>query len=100
MAKASSPATELEVGGRTVRISNPDRVYFPDPGLTKIDLARYYLDVGDGIVNALRERPCMLHRFPDGTTGERVHQKRLPRGAPEWMETVRLHFPRYDLHAE
>ena len=72
---SSSPAVDLQVGDRTVRLSNPDRVYFPDPGLTKIDLARYYLDVGDGIVNALRERPCMLHRFPDGTTGEvRGHQ--------------------------
>ena len=100
MPKATSPATELEVGGRSVRISNPDRVYFPESGLTKLDLARYYLAVGDGIVNALRERPCMLHRFPDGTTGERVHQKRLPRGAPDWMETVRLHFPRYGLHAD
>lgn len=100
MAKASSPATELEVGGRSVRISNPDRVYFPDSGLTKLDLARYYLQVGDGIVNALRERPCMLHRFPDGTGGERVHQKRLPRGAPDWMETVRVTFPRYHRTAD
>ena len=100
MAKASSPATELEVGGRTVRISNPDRVYFPDSGLTKLDLAQYYLQVGDGIVNALRERPCMLHRFPDGTTGDRVHQKRLPRGAPDWMETVRVTFPRYNRTAD
>lgn len=100
MAKASSPATELEVGGRTVRISNPDRVYFPDSGLTKLDLAQYYLRVGDGIVNALRERPCMLHRFPDGTTGDRVHQKRLPRGAPDWMETVRVTFPRYNRTAD
>ena len=100
MAKASSPATELEVGGRGVRISNPDRVYFPESGLTKLDLAQYYLEVGDGIVNALRERPCMLHRFPDGTTGERVHQKRLPRGAPDWMETVRVTFPRYNRTAD
>lgn len=100
MPKPSSPATELEVGGRIVRISNPDRVYFPDLGLTKLDLARYYLSVGDGIVNALRERPCMMHRFPTGITGERVHQKRLPRGAPDWVETVRLTFPRYNLTAD
>ena len=100
MAKASSPATELEVGGRTVRISNPDRVYFPEPGHTKLDLARYYLSVGDGIVNALRERPCMLHRFPEGITGEKVHQKRLPRGAPDWVETVRVTFPRWNRTAD
>ncbi|HEX8495575.1 MAG TPA: non-homologous end-joining DNA ligase [Actinomycetales bacterium] len=98
--KSSSPAIELPVGERTVRISNPDRVYFPVGGHTKLDLVRYYLSVGDGIVRALRERPCMLHRFPEGVTGEKVHQKRLPHGAPPWVETVRLHFPRYDRHAD
>ncbi|MBY6352246.1 non-homologous end-joining DNA ligase [Rhodococcoides corynebacterioides] len=97
---AASPAIELEVGGRTVRVSNPDRVYFPASGATKRDLVEYYLSVGDGIVTALRERPCMLHRFPDGLAGEKVHQKRLPRGAPEWMETVRVTFPRYDRTAD
>jgi DNA ligase D len=95
-----SPAVELEVGDRTVRISNPERVYFPATGATKLDLARYYLSVGDGIVRALRERPCMLHRFPEGVAGEKVHQKRLPHGAPPWVETVRLHFPRYNRHAD
>jgi DNA ligase D len=76
-----------------VRISNPDRVYFSARGETKLDLAWYYLSVGDGIVRALRERPCMMHRFPEGTDGEKVHQKRLPRGAPPWVETVRVDFP-------
>jgi DNA ligase D len=100
MAAAKTPATEVQVGERTVRVSNPDRIYFPDLGLTKIGLVDYYLAVGDGIVNALRERPCMLHRFPKGITGDKVHQKRLPAGAPPWVETVRLHFPRYGLHAD
>lgn len=100
MVKATVPAVELPVGERIVRISNPDRVYFPAGGITKLDLARYYLSVGDGIVAALRERPCMLHRFPTGITGEKVHQKRLPRGAPPWVETVRLSFPRYGRHAD
>jgi DNA ligase D len=100
VAPSSSPATELEVGGRTVRVSNPDRVYFPQAGHTKLDLARYYLAVGEGIVNALRERPCMLHRFPEGIEGEKVHQKRLPRGAPDWVETVRIHFPRWNRTAD
>ncbi|MTD56197.1 non-homologous end-joining DNA ligase [Amycolatopsis pithecellobii] len=94
------PAVELEVGERTVRISNPQRVYFPARGETKLDLARYYLAVGDGIVRALRERPCMLHRFPSGVSGEKVHQKRIPGGAPPWLETVRVHFPRYNRHAD
>ena len=90
----------LDVGGRDVRISSPERVYFPERGETKLDLARYYLAVGDGILRALRERPTMLHRFPKGVSGAKVHQKRLPKGAPDWVETVRLHFPRYDLHAD
>ena len=97
---ATSPATEVEVGERTVRISNPDRVYFPATGATKADLVEYYRAVGPGIVNALRERPCMMHRFPTGVSGEKVHQKRVPAGAPPWLETVRVHFPRYGLHAD
>jgi DNA ligase D len=95
-----APAVELQVGEHTVRITNPDRVYFPATGATKLDLARYYLAVGPGIVNALRERPCMLHRFPTGVSGEKVHQKRVPAGAPPWLETVRVHFPRYGQHAD
>ncbi|GAA5169739.1 non-homologous end-joining DNA ligase [Amycolatopsis dongchuanensis] len=97
---AKDDAVELEVGDRTVRLSHPDRVYFPARGETKLDLARYYLAVGDGIVRALRERPCMLHRFPSGVSGDKVHQKRIPHGAPPWLETVRVHFPRYDRYAD
>jgi DNA ligase D len=101
MAGASkSPAVEVEVGPHTVRVSNPDRVYFPEIGATKLDLVNYYLAVGDGIVRALRERPCMLHRFPDGLSGEKVHQKRVPHGAPPWLQTVRVQFPRYGRHAD
>jgi DNA ligase D len=114
----AAEAVELEVGGRTVRITNPDRVYFPARGETKLDLARYYMSVGDGIVRALRERPCMMHRFPSGVQegeaeggkGEarggkggargKVHQKRVPHGAPPWLETVRVYFPRYGRHAD
>jgi DNA ligase D len=97
---AKTPSIDIEVGGRTVRISNPDRVYFPATGATKLDLVQYYLAVGPGIVNALRERPCMMHRFPTGVSGEKVHQKRVPAGAPPWLETVRVHFPRYGQHAD
>ena len=102
MAAASSktPAMVLDVDGFDVRLTNPDRVYFSERGETKLDLANYYLSVGPGIVNALRDRPCMLHRFPKGVDGDKVHQKRLPAGAPPWVETVRLHFPRYGLHAD
>jgi DNA ligase D len=100
VAAHSSPAIELAVDDRVVRLSNPDRVYFPATGATKLDLAAYYMAVGEGIVRALRERPCMMHRFPTGLAGEKVHQKRLPRGAPEWVETVRVHFPRFDRTAD
>ena len=100
MAGSRTPSVELDVGGYPVRISNPDRLYFAARGETKLDLARYYLSVGDGIVRALRERPCMLHRFPDGASGEKVHQKRVPKGAPPWLDTVRVHFPRYGRHAD
>src|SRR5229473_6738896 len=101
-----APHVDVEVGERTVRISNPDRVYFPARGETKLDLVRYYMSVGDGIVRALRERPCMMHRFPSGVAedGEggagKVHQKRVPAGAPPWLETVRVNFPRYGRHAD
>src|SRR5918997_4721627 len=100
MAASKSPSVEIEVDNRVVRVSNPERVYFPESGATKLDLVNYYLSVGAGIVNALRERPCMLHRFPTGLSGDKVHQKRLPSGAPPWMETVRLHFPRWNRTAD
>ena len=92
---STTPPVELEVGARTIVLTSPDKVYFPTRGWTKLDLARYYLSVGEGILRALRERPCMLHRFPDGLAGEKVHQKRLPAGAPPWVETVEVYFPRY-----
>jgi DNA ligase D-like protein (predicted polymerase) len=90
----------LDIGGRSVRLTSPQRVYFPARGETKLDLAHYYLAVSDGIVRALRDRPCMLHRFPTGVTGEKVHQKRLPKGAPDWVQTVRVHFPRWNRTAD
>ena len=71
----------MEVGDRLVRISNPGRVYFPARGETKLDLVRYYLSVGDGIVRALRERPCMMHRFPSGVADHLVAQGPGPRHA-------------------
>ena len=99
-AKGTTPAVELEVGPHTVRVTNPDRVYFPKTGWTKLDLANYYLSVGDGIVRALFERPCMMHRFPEGLAGDKVHQKRVPHGAPPWLETVRVTFPRWNRTAD
>jgi DNA ligase D len=96
----ASPAEEIEVDDKVVRVTNPDRVYFPATGATKRDLVEYYLAVGDGIVNALYERPTMLHRFPKGLEGDKVHQKRIPAGAPPWVETVQLFFPRWSRTAD
>ncbi|MEU4212343.1 non-homologous end-joining DNA ligase [Streptomyces sp. NPDC026206] len=84
---------ELTVGERTVRLSHPDKVYFPEPGFTKYDLARYYLSVGDGIVRALKDRPTTLERYPDGVDGESFFQKRAPKNLPEWIPTGRIAFP-------
>jgi DNA ligase D len=88
-----SPFVELEVGGRTVRVTNPDKVFFRTRGETKLDLVRYYLAVGDGIVRALYERPTQLKRHPDGAEGEAIYQKRVPEKRPEWIETATVTFP-------
>jgi DNA ligase D len=93
LSSSSSDDVDLQVGDYVVRISHADRVYFSARGETKLDLARYYLSVGDGILRALRERPCMLHRFPAGVDSKKVHQKRIPKGAPPWVETLRVDFP-------
>jgi DNA ligase D len=94
-----SPPAEIEVDDKVVKVTNPDRVYFPGTGATKLDLVEYYLAVSEGIVRALYERPCMLHRYPEGLAGDKVHQKRVPAGAPPWLETVRVEFPRFKRHA-
>jgi len=88
-----SPFVELEVGSRLVRVTNPDKVFFRTRGETKLELVRYYLAVGDGIVRALYERPTQLKRHPDGAEGEAIYQKRVPEHRPEWVETVRVRFP-------
>ncbi|GAA1480935.1 non-homologous end-joining DNA ligase [Gordonia sinesedis] len=104
MASSAPPASgepvEVPAGDRTIRLTSPDRVYFPERGETKLDLANYYRSVGDGIVRALRERPCMLHRFPSGVAGKKVHQKRIPAGAPDWVHTTEIWFPRFGRTAD
>jgi DNA ligase D-like protein (predicted polymerase) len=84
---------ELAVGERTVRVSNPDKVYFPDRGITKLQVVEYYLAVAEPLLKVLRDRPTTLKRFVDGVTGEAFYQKRLPKGAPEWVDTVQVKFP-------
>jgi len=85
---------EVPVAGRKVRLTSADRVMFPERGFTKGDVFRYYLSVGEGITQALRDRPTTLQRFPEGIDGEAFYQKRVPaRGVPPWIQTCRITFP-------
>jgi len=84
---------ELEVGSHTVKVTNPDKVFFATRGETKLDLVQYYLAVGEGIVRVLYERPTQLKRHPDGAEGEAIYQKRVPKHRPDWIETATVTFP-------
>ncbi len=86
-------AISIEAAGREVKLSSPNKVYFPGPGHTKLDLANYYLAVSEAAVLHLRERPTTLKRFVNGVEGDFFFQKRVPKGAPEWLETATVHFP-------
>ena len=83
----------LTVAGRDVAISNPGKVLFPQPGYTKLDLARYYLAVSDGALRAAGDRPNVLVRYPNGIDGEFFFQKRAPTSRPDWIDVVTLRFP-------
>jgi bifunctional non-homologous end joining protein LigD len=83
----------IEVAGRTVTISNPDKVYFPRTGHTKLDLVRYYLSIADGALLGVRGRPMVLKRFVHGADGEAFFQKRAPANRPDWLDSVVLSFP-------
>src|SRR3954449_1624395 len=104
-----SPSTQIEVAGREVRVSNPDRVIFPatpdSPEATKLDVVQYYVSVADGIMRAVGQRPTTLERWPKGVFediklatrtdrhGDAFYQKRIPQGAPDYVETARIAFP-------
>ena len=83
----------IEVAGRAVTISNPDKVYFPQTGHTKLDLVRYYLAVADGAMRGVSGRPMVLKRFVHGAEGEAFWQKRAPANKPDWLDSVVLSFP-------
>jgi bifunctional non-homologous end joining protein LigD len=85
--------TTIEVAGREVRISNPQKVFFPELGVTKLDLVNYYLEVADAALNHLRNRPTVLKRFVNGAGEEPFFQKRVPDTAPDWIETGVISFP-------
>ncbi len=104
-----APATEIDVGGTAVRVSNPDRVIYPatesSPEATKLDIVQYYVSVGDAILRALYHRPTTLERWPKGVFpdmkqatrsdrhGDAFYQKRIPKGAPAYVETAQITFP-------
>src|ERR687891_2184604 len=106
---AVSGATIVDAGGRDLRVSSPDRVIFPKTkrsgAVTKLDVVKYFLAVGDGILRAVARRPTTLERWPKGVHpgivlstrerggGDAFYQKRIPRGAPEYVETARIQFP-------
>jgi DNA ligase D-like protein (predicted polymerase) len=100
------PTVELSVGNRTVRVTSPDKIYFPDAGLSKLDIVQYVIAVGDGIFAALQDRPVTMERWPGGyrpdvklstrsdSHGDAFYQKRAPsKGMPDWVETVTISFP-------
>ncbi len=90
---AASPFTLVQAGSREVKVTNPDKVFFSKRGDTKLDLVQYYLDVGDHLLDAIGGRPQLLQRFPDGASGKSFFQKRVPKGAPEWLETTTVATP-------
>jgi bifunctional non-homologous end joining protein LigD len=92
-ARKSDEQELVVVDGREVAISNPHKVLFPEPGYTKLDLARYYLAVADGALRGAGGRPNMLVRYPNGITEEFFYQKRAPTSRPDWIEVVSLKFP-------
>jgi bifunctional non-homologous end joining protein LigD len=92
-AKSKDESVILAVDGREVSISNPGKVLFPEPGYTKLDLARYYIAVAEGALRGAGGRPNMLVRYPNGITEEFFYQKRAPASRPEWIEVVSLRFP-------
>jgi DNA ligase D len=83
----------VEAGGHEIVVTNPEKVFFPKLGLTKLDLVRYYLSVGDGAVRGVRDRPMVLKRFPGGAEGEPFFQKRAPAKLPEYVRTAHITFP-------
>ncbi|MBT2499045.1 non-homologous end-joining DNA ligase [Agromyces sp. ISL-38] len=92
MSPKTSAAEVLEIGGREVRVSSPEKIVFPEPGLTKLDLVRYYLAVADGALRGAAGRPMVLKRFVKGIDHEAFFQKRAPEKRPEWIETATLHY--------
>ncbi len=83
----------LDVAGHELRVSKPGKLFFPEPGFTKLDLVAYYIECEQAVVRHLRERPTVMKRWVDGVQGKPFFQKRVPNGAPDWLETATVTFP-------
>ena len=92
MPKHGDPV-EYEVGGRTVRVTSPDKLYFPQRGITKRQVVEHYITVGGPLLRAIGERPTTLKRYVDGVEGDWFYAKRVPKGAPSWVSTAEITFP-------
>jgi DNA ligase D len=84
---------ELELAGRTLRVTSPDKVFFTKRGETKLDLIEYYRAVAGPMMGVVGGRPALMQRFPDGASGKSFWQKRVPKGAPDWLETTIVSTP-------
>src|SRR5262249_2899787 len=93
MASKKAEGTLVRAAGRDVLITNPGKVFFPEAGITKLDVAHYYLAVAEGALRGAGGRPNVLVRYADGIHGEFFYQKRAPQARPEWAEVVQLRFP-------
>jgi len=93
MAAAKGDHVMVDVCGHEVRVSSPGKVYFPQPGVTKLDLVNYYVECEQAVVRHLRERPTVMKRWVDGVEGEPFFQKRVPDSAPGWLQTATVTFP-------
>ncbi|MBT8240534.1 MAG: ATP-dependent DNA ligase, partial [Acidimicrobiia bacterium] len=85
---AAAPKITLELAGREVSISNPEKVFFSKRGETKLDLIEYYRAIEEPLMKAMGGRPVLMQRFPDGASGKSFFQKRVPKGAPDWLQTT------------
>ncbi|MDZ7674891.1 MAG: non-homologous end-joining DNA ligase [Acidimicrobiales bacterium] len=90
---AETAEVHLEIDGRDVRLTSPDKVFFPERGETKLDLVHHYLRVAEPIMRTMGGRPTLMQRFPEGAAGKSFFQKRVPKGAPEWLETTVVSTP-------
>jgi bifunctional non-homologous end joining protein LigD len=90
----------VRIGRRDVTLTNLEKVFFPEPGLTKGDLVAYYVGIAPLVLNHVARRPMQMKRYPNGVDGEFFYQKRVPVPHPEWLETVHIAFPRHGRTAD